>query len=258
MHSKQEKLASIGRLLDILDELRQKCPWDKKQTWQSLKNLTIEEVYELADAIDDKDPQELKKELGDVLMHIMFYAKIASESDAFDIKDVADSISDKLVFRHPHIYGDVDVESSEQVEQNWEKLKLKEGSKSVLSGVPKGLPALIKAYRIQQKASGVGFDWPNTAGVWLKIEEELNEFNIEQQNGNKANMEAEFGDILFTMVNYARHIGIDAQNALELANKKFIRRFGAMEQLAQKDNHSIGDISPEQMEEYWEKVKTKE
>ncbi|MHC5309169.1 nucleoside triphosphate pyrophosphohydrolase [Myroides sp. LJL116] len=258
MHSKQEKLASIGRLLDILDELRQKCPWDKKQTWQSLKNLTIEEVYELADAIDDKDPQELKKELGDVLMHIMFYAKIASESDAFDIKDVADSISDKLVFRHPHIYGDIDVESSEQVEQNWEKLKLKEGNKSVLSGVPKGLPALIKASRIQQKASGVGFDWPNTDGVWLKIEEELNEFNIEQQNGHKANMEAEFGDILFTMVNYARHIGIDAQNALELANKKFIRRFGAMEELAQKDNHSIGDISPEQMEEYWEKVKTKE
>lgn len=258
MHSKQEKLASIGRLLDILDELRQKCPWDKKQTWESLKNLTIEEVYELADAIDEKDPQELKKELGDVLMHIIFYAKIASETDAFDIKDVADSISEKLIFRHPHIYGEVDVESSEQVEQNWEKLKLREGNESVLSGVPKGLPALIKASRIQQKASGVGFDWPDTQGVWQKIEEELNEFNMEQQNGHKANMEAEFGDILFTMVNYARHVGIDAQNALELANRKFIRRFGAMEQLAKQDNHSIGDISPEQMEQYWKQVKTKE
>lgn len=258
MHSKQEKLASIGRLLDILDELRQKCPWDKKQTWESLKNLTIEEVYELADAIDEKDPQELKKELGDVLMHIIFYAKIASETDAFDIKDVADSISEKLIFRHPHIYGEVDVESSEQVEQNWEKLKLREGNESVLSGVPKGLPALIKASRIQQKASGVGFDWPDTQGVWQKIEEELNEFNMEQQNGHKANMEAEFGDILFTMVNYARHLGIDAQNALELANRKFIRRFGAMEQLAKQDNHSIGDISPEQMEQYWKQVKTKE
>lgn len=258
MHTKQEKLASIGRLLDILDQLRQQCPWDRKQTIESLKNLTVEEVYELADAIDQKDDNELKKELGDVLMHVFFYAKIGSESKSFDIKDVADAISEKLIFRHPHIYGDTQVNNSVEVEQNWEKLKLKEGNKSVLGGVPKALPALIKAFRLQQKASGVGFDWDNNEQVWDKVKEELLEFEQEKDKKDKHKMEAEFGDLLFSLVNYARHIGIDAQNALELTNQKFIRRFVGIENLARQDQSDITELTPEQMEQYWKKIKDQE
>ncbi len=258
MHTKQEKLASIGRLLDILDQLRQQCPWDRKQTIESLKNLTVEEVYELADAIDQKDDNELKKELGDVLMHVFFYAKIGSESKSFDIKDVADAISEKLIFRHPHIYGDTQVNNSVEVEQNWEKLKLKEGNKSVLGGVPKALPALIKAFRLQQKASGVGFDWDNNEQVWDKVKEELLEFEQEKDKKDKHKMEAEFGDLLFSLVNYARHIGIDAQNALELTNQKFIRRFVGIENLARQDQSDITELTPEQMEQYWQKIKDQE
>ncbi|GGK53989.1 MULTISPECIES: nucleoside triphosphate pyrophosphohydrolase [Flavobacteriaceae] len=255
MNSREQQLKAFGRLLDIMDELRLKCPWDKKQTFQSLRHLTIEETYELGDAILNNDLQEIKKELGDVLLHIVFYAKIGSETDAFDIADVANSISEKLIYRHPHIYGDVTVKDAEEVKQNWEQLKLKEGKKSVLEGVPKSLPAMVKANRIQDKVAGVGFDWEKPEQVWEKVQEELDELNAEIKKGNTANIEAEFGDVLFSMINYARFIKVNPENALERTNKKFINRFQYLETAAKKINKSLHDMSLEEMDVFWNEAK---
>jgi|TARA_B110000238_G_scaffold201040_1_gene254179 XTP/dITP diphosphohydrolase len=255
MNSRKEQLAAFNRLLDIMDELREKCPWDKKQTLESLRHLTIEETYELADAILDNDLEEIKKELGDVLLHIVFYAKIGSEKKAFDIGDVANSISDKLIDRHPHIYGDVEVENEEDVKRNWELLKLKEGKKSVLEGVPKNLPAVVKASRIQEKVAGVGFDWEEPAQVWEKVQEELEELNEEIKRGNKENTEKEFGDVLFSMINYARFIDVNPENALEKTNKKFINRFQFLEKAVKKEGRSLSDMTLTEMDVYWEKSK---
>ena len=255
MNSRKEQLAAFNRLLDIMDELREKCPWDKKQTLESLRHLTIEETYELADAILDNDLQEIKKELGDVLLHIVFYAKIGSEKKAFDIGDVANSISDKLISRHPHIYGDVKVKNEEDVKRNWEQLKLKEGKKSVLEGVPKSLPALVKASRIQEKVTGVGFDWEKPEQVWEKVQEELEELNEEIKKGNKENTEKEFGDVLFSMINYARFIDVNPENALDKTNKKFINRFQFLEKIAKKEGKNISEMTFAEMDVYWEKSK---
>lgn len=255
MNSREKQLQAFGRLLDIMDELRSKCPWDKKQTYQSLRHLTIEETYELGDAILNNDLHEIKKELGDLLLHIVFYAKIGSETNDFDIADVADSISEKLIYRHPHIYSDVEVENEEDVKQNWEKLKLKEGKKSVLEGVPSSLPALVKANRIQDKVSGVGFDWEKPEQVWEKVQEELNELNTEIENGNKEKIEAEFGDVLFSMINYARFIDVNPENALERTNKKFISRFQYLETAAQKIGKSLHDMSLDEMNVFWNEAK---
>ena len=238
-----------------MDELREKCPWDKKQTLESLRHLTIEETYELADAILNNDLQEIKKELGDVLLHIVFYSKIGSEQKAFDIADVANSISDKLIHRHPHIYGDVKVLNEEDVKRNWEELKLKEGKTSVLEGVPKSLPAVVKASRIQEKVAGVGFDWEKPEQVWEKVQEELSELNEEIKTGNKENTEKEFGDVLFSMINYARFIGVNPENALEKTNKKFINRFQYLEQAAKEEGKDITNMSLTEMDVYWEKSK---
>ncbi|REE82013.1 XTP/dITP diphosphohydrolase [Lutibacter oceani] len=251
MNSREKQLQAFGRLLDIMDELRLKCPWDKKQTFQSLRHLTIEETYELGDAILNNDLEEIKKELGDVLLHIVFYAKIGSESDAFDIADVANSISEKLIHRHPHIYGDVQVKNEEEVKQNWEKLKLKEGKESVLEGVPKSLPAMVKANRIQDKVAGVGFDWEKPEQVWEKVQEELAELNAEIEKGNISNIESEFGDVLFSMINYARFIKVNPENALERTNKKFINRFQYLETAAKKVNKSLHDMSLDEMDVFW-------
>ncbi len=258
MHSKEEKLQAIGRLLDIMDDLRIGCPWDRKQTFDSLRHLTIEEVYELADAIIDKDYDEMKKELGDLLLHIIFYAKIAEEQERFDIADVAHAISEKLIYRHPHIYGDVKVKDEKEVKENWEKLKLKEGKKSVLEGVPKSLPAMIKAMRMQEKAKGVGFDWDNKEQVWEKVNEELQEFHDEVKNANKEKMEDEFGDVLFSLINYARFVGINPETALEKTNKKFIKRFQFLEKEIQKEGKNLQNMSLEEMEAYWQKAKKNE
>lgn len=255
MNSRAQQLEAFNRLLDIMDELREKCPWDQKQTLESLRHLTIEETYELADAILDNDLEEIKKELGDVLLHIVFYAKIGSEKKAFDIGDVANSISDKLIDRHPHIYGDVIVENEEEVKQNWEKLKLKEGKKSVLEGVPKSLPAVVKANRIQDKVSGVGFDWEEPHQVWEKVQEELAELNEEIEKGNKDRIESEFGDVLFSMINYARFIDVNPENALEKTNKKFIKRFQFLEQAAKKEGKQLSDMSLAEMDVYWNESK---
>jgi XTP/dITP diphosphohydrolase len=255
MNSREQQLKAFGRLLDIMDELRLKCPWDKKQTFQSLRHLTIEETYELGDAILNNNLQEIKKELGDLLLHIVFYAKIGSETDAFDIADVADSISEKLIYRHPHIYGDVKVKDDEEVKQNWEQLKLKEGKKSVLEGVPKSLPAMVKANRIQDKVAGVGFDWEKPEQVWIKVQEELAELNAEIKKGNTANIEAEFGDVLFSMINYARFINVNPENALESTNKKFINRFQYLETEAKKINKSLNSMSLEEMDVFWNESK---
>ena len=255
MNSRKEQLAAFNRLLDIMDELREKCPWDKKQTLESLRHLTIEETYELADAILDNDLEEIKKELGDVLLHIVFYAKIGSEKKAFDIGDVANSISNKLIDRHPHIYGDVKVKNEEDVKRNWELLKLKEGKESVLEGVPKNLPAVVKASRIQEKVAGVGFDWEEPAQVWEKVQEELEELNEEIKKGNKENTEKEFGDVLFSMINYARFIGVNPENALEKTNKKFINRFQFLEKSAKKEGKNLSDMTLTEMDVYWEKSK---
>ncbi len=255
MNSRKEQLAAFNRLLDIMDELREKCPWDKKQTLESLRHLTIEETYELADAILDNDLEEIKKELGDVLLHIVFYAKIGSEKKAFDIGDVANSISNKLIDRHPHIYGDVKVENEEDVKRNWELLKLKEGKESVLEGVPKNLPAVVKASRIQEKVAGVGFDWEEPAQVWEKVQEELEELNEEVKKGNKENTEKEFGDVLFSMINYARFIDVNPENALEKTNKKFINRFQFLEKSAKKEGKNLSDMTLTEMDVYWEKSK---
>lgn len=255
MNSRKNQLAAFNRLLDIMDDLREKCPWDKKQTLESLRHLTIEETYELADAILDNDLQEIKKELGDVLLHIVFYAKIGSEKNAFDIADVANAISDKLIDRHPHIYGDVIVENEADVKRNWENLKLKEGKESVLEGVPKSLPAVVKASRIQEKVAGVGFDWEKPEQVWEKVQEELTELNEEIKGGNTKNIEKEFGDVLFSMINYARFINVNPENALEKTNKKFINRFQYLEKEAKKLGKNLSDMTLTEMDVFWEASK---
>jgi len=253
--SKAEKMAAFGRLLDIMDELREKCPWDKKQTMESLRHLSIEELYELSDAIVDGDMEEVKKEVGDLMLHLVFYARIGEEKQAFDIKDVLEGISEKLIHRHPHIYGDVEVMDEKEVKANWEKLKLKEGNKSVLGGVPRSLPSLIKASRIQDKARGIGFDWDNRDQVWEKVEEEIKELKVEV-DANSDLIEDEFGDVLFSLINYARFLDINPDDALEKTNKKFIKRFQYMEGEVQKKGLSIADMSLDEMNTYWEKAKT--
>jgi XTP/dITP diphosphohydrolase len=255
MNNRQNQLQAFNRLLDIMDELREKCPWDKKQTLESLRHLTIEETYELGDAILDNDKQEIKKELGDLLLHIVFYSKIGSETNDFDIADVANSICDKLIDRHPHIYGDVIVEDEEEVKRNWEKLKLKEGRKSVLEGVPKSLPALVKASRIQDKVKGVGFDWEESHQVWDKVQEELNELQGEVKVGDQDKMEAEFGDVLFSMINYARFLKINPEDALERTNKKFIKRFMYLESKAGELGKDLSEMSLAEMDVFWEEAK---
>jgi len=261
--SREKKLVAFDKLLTIMDELRALCPWDKKQTLESLRYLTLEEVYELSDAILEKDTNEIKKELGDIFLHLVFYSKIASERGEFDISDVLDSISEKLIYRHPHIYADVKVKNKQEVSENWEKLKLKEkGNKSVLGGVPTSLPALVKAMRIQEKARGVGFDWDDKGQVWEKVEEELGEFkaefNIETNKPiDVLAAESEFGDLIFSLINYARFVGINPEDALEKTNKKFIKRFNYLEEAAKSDGHSLGDMTLEQMDKYWEEAKQK-
>ena len=255
MNTRESQLQAFDRLLTIMDELRAGCPWDKKQTMQSLRHLTIEETYELGDAILDNDLEEIKRELGDLLLHIVFYAKIGSETNDFDIAEVANSISDKLVSRHPHIYGDVDVKDAKEVERNWEKLKLKEGKKSVLEGVPKGLPAMVKASRIQDKVSGVGFDWEEPQQVFEKVKEELNELQEEITAQNQDTIEAEFGDVLFSMINYARFLKVDPESALERTNKKFIKRFQYLETKAKGMGKSLSDMTLAEMDIFWEEAK---
>ncbi len=255
MHTKDEKLEAFGRLLDIMDDLRIGCPWDKKQTNDTLRHLTIEEVYELADAILENDTENIKKELGDLLLHIVFYAKIGSETGDFDIADVANAISKKLIYRHPHIYGDLKVKDEKEVKENWERLKLKEGKNSVLEGVPKSLPAMVKAMRIQEKAKGVGFDWDNAEQVWEKVNEEIDEFKTEVINNNRERMMEEFGDILFALINYARFLDINPETALEITNKKFIKRFQYLEQKVKKEGKDLNNMSLEEMENYWNEAK---
>ncbi|MGD1980676.1 MAG: nucleoside triphosphate pyrophosphohydrolase [Flavobacteriaceae bacterium] len=255
MNKRAQELAAFSRLLDIMDDLRLKCPWDKKQTLGSLRHLTIEETYELSDAILTMDLPEIEKELGDVLLHIVFYAKIGSETGDFDITSVCEAISNKLIERHPHIYGDLELNSEEEVKQNWEKLKLKEGKKSVLEGVPKSLPSLIKAYRIQDKVAGVGFDWEKDEQVLDKLKEELQELKEEIASNDKDAMEAEFGDVLFSMINYARFLGINPDQALERTNKKFIQRFQYLEEQATSLGTSLKDMSLDEMNVYWEQAK---
>lgn len=255
MTDKTQQLKAFERLLIIMDELREQCPWDKKQTMESLRHLTIEEVYELGDAILDNDLDEVKKELGDVLLHIVFYSKIGSETNHFDIAEVCNSICDKLIDRHPHIYGDVSVDNEEDVKRNWEQLKLKEGKKSVLEGVPRSLPAMVKASRVQDKVAGVGFDWEEPHQVWEKVEEEIQELKHEVTSGNRENMENEFGDVLFSLINYARFLKINPENALEKTNKKFIKRFQYLEEKAKSLNKSLQDMSLREMDVYWEEAK---
>ena len=245
MNSKQEKLEAFGRLLDIMDDLREQCPWDRKQTLQTLRHLTLEEVYELSDALLEEDLQEIKKELGDVLLHLVFYAKIGSEKKAFDMADVINSLNEKLIFRHPHIYGDVKVQDEEEVKQNWEKLKLKEGNSSVLSGVSKGTPSMVKAFRIQEKVKGVGFEFHDAEDAWKKVDEELAEFHAETDLEKK---EQELGDVFFSLINYARISGINPDSALEKTNNKFISRFQKMEKLAQNKNLSLSEMNLEEMD----------
>ncbi|PKA83766.1 XTP/dITP diphosphohydrolase [Ulvibacter sp. MAR_2010_11] len=256
MNSREDQLKAFDRLLTIMDELRERCPWDKKQTMETLRHLTIEETYELGDAILENDLQEVKKELGDLLLHIVFYAKIGSETKDFDMADVANDICEKLISRHPHIYGDVIVADEEEVKQNWENLKLKEGKKSVLEGVPASLPALVKANRIQDKVAGVGFDWEEPQQVFEKLKEELQELQHEVNEGNKATIEAEFGDVLFSMINYARFLKVDPENALERTNKKFIKRFQYLEGKAKEMGKSMKDMTLAEMDVYWEEAKS--
>ena len=258
MGSRTEQLQAFEQLLDIMDELREKCPWDRKQTFETLRHLTIEETYELGDAILDNDLEEVKKELGDLLLHIVFYSKIGSEKKVFDIADVAKQISEKLIHRHPHIYGDAVFENADQVEKNWEAIKLKEGKKSVLQGVPKSLPALIKAFRIQDKVSGVGFDWDNDGEVLAKVKEELEELKTEINSGDSNQMEAEFGDLMFSLVNYARFLKINPETALERTNKKFIKRFNYIEDKAEKSQRKVSELSIEEMEVLWQEAKKTE
>ncbi|HHV02774.1 MAG TPA: nucleoside triphosphate pyrophosphohydrolase [Bacteroidales bacterium] len=250
-------LESFGRLLDIMDRLREKCPWDREQTLESLRTLTIEETYELSEAILKGDLDELSKELGDILLHIVFYAKIGQEKGAFDIGDVIDRLSDKLIFRHPHVFGDVKADNAGKVIQNWEHLKTKEknGNKSVLSGVPAGLPALIKSYRIQDKVRAMGFDWEHREQVWDKVAEEVDEFRTEWEKGDQDRMEAEFGDLLFALVNAARLYGINPENALERTNRTFISRFNYLEEKTIKQGRSLEDMTLQQMDQIWEEAK---
>ncbi len=255
MNSRAEQLKAFDRLLNIMDDLRAQCPWDKKQTMESLRHLTIEETYELGDAILNNDLSEIKKELGDLLLHIVFYAKIGSETQDFDIADVCNEICEKLIHRHPHIYGDVQVKDEEEVKQNWEKLKLKEGKKSVLEGVPQGLPALVKASRIQDKAKGVGFDWEEPHQVWDKVQEELTELQAEVADGNQERMEAEFGDVLFSMINYARFLNINPEDALERTNKKFIKRFQYLESKASELGKPLSEMTLAEMDVFWNQAK---
>lgn len=256
MTDKTQQLKAFERLLIIMDELREQCPWDKKQTMESLRHLTIEEVYELGDAVLDNDLDEVKKELGDLLLHIVFYSKIGSETKSFDIADVCNSISDKLIERHPHIYSDVKVENEEDVKRNWEQIKLKEkGKTSVLQGVPVSLPAMVKANRIQDKVSGVGFDWEEPNQVWEKVEEELQEFKAEADAGDRDTMESEFGDVLFSLINYARFLKINPENALERTNKKFIKRFQYLEAKLLQLNKKLVDMTLSEMDVYWEEAK---
>jgi len=238
-----------------MDELREQCPWDKKQTMDSLRYLTIEELYELSDAILDKDMSEIKKELGDLLLHIVFYARIASETNDFDISDVINGVCDKLVHRHPHIYGDVKVDDEVEVKKNWEKLKLKEGKKSVLEGVPRSLPAIVKAFRIQEKVRGVGFDWDNKSQIWEKVLEEIRELKVEVEKKNKERIESEFGDVLFALINYARFIDVNPEDALERCNKRFIKRFQIMEKKLKDEEKDLSDMNLEEMEKYWQWAK---
>lgn len=255
MNSRTAQLQAFDRLLTIMDELRAQCPWDKKQTLQTLRHLTIEETYELGDAILDNDLEEVKKELGDLLLHIVFYAKIGSETNAFDMADVANNICEKLINRHPHIYGDVKVKDEEEVKQNWENIKLKEGKKSVLEGVPNSLPALVKANRIQDKVAGVGFDWERPEQVWEKVQEELKELQEEVNAADTDKIEAEFGDVLFSMVNYARFLDINPENALERTNKKFIKRFQYLEGKAKEVGKSLKDMTLAEMDVFWDEAK---
>ncbi len=250
-----EKLKAFDRLLNIMDELRAECPWDKKQTFDSLRHLTIEETYELCDAILEKDMDQIKGELGDLFLHLVFYSKIAAETKVFDVADVLNAVCEKLIYRHPHIYGDVKVENEEDVKRNWEQLKLKEGKKTVLQGVPKSLPALVKATRIQDKARGVGFDWDNKNQVWEKVQEEIAEFQAEEKIGDQEKMEQEFGDVLFSLVNYARFVGINPEDALERTNKKFITRFNFLEAEVNKQGKNLHDMTLPEMEVIWNKAK---
>ncbi|SIS89338.1 XTP/dITP diphosphohydrolase [Zobellia uliginosa] len=257
MNTREQKLQAFDRLLTIMDELREQCPWDKKQTMQTLRHLTIEETYELGDAILENDLEEVKKELGDVLLHIVFYSKIGSETGDFDIADVCNNICEKLINRHPHIYGDVKVTSEEDVKRNWENIKLKEGKgkTSVLEGVPKGLPALVKASRIQDKVAGVGFDWEKTEQVWEKVQEELGELQAEVKINDQDKMESEFGDVMFAMVNYARFLNISPENALERTNKKFIGRFQYLEGKAKELGKELKEMTLAEMDVFWEEAK---
>lgn len=255
MNTKAQKLEAFGRLLDIMDRLRAECPWDKKQTFESLRHLTIEETYELGDAILEGNLSEIKKELGDLLLHIVFYSKLGSETNAFDIADVAHDIAEKLIFRHPHIYGDAEVKDEADVKKNWESLKLKEGKKTVLEGVPKGLPALVKAQRIQDKVAGVGFDWENKEQVWSKVKEELAELKQEVDQGDLKKGEEEFGDVLFSLINYARFIKINPDTALERTNQKFIKRFNYLEAKAKSMGKTLDQMSLNEMEDLWIEAK---
>lgn len=257
MATMEEKKEAFERLLNIMDDLREGCPWDRKQTLDSLRYLTIEETYELSDAILSKDYDELKGEIGDIMLHMVFYSKIASEKNEFDVADVLNAICDKLVHRHPHIYGDVEAKTEEEVKANWEELKLKEGKKSVLQGVPKSLPAVVKASRIQEKVKGVGFDWDNKDQVWDKVQEEIQEFREEEKNGNKERMEEEFGDLMFSLINYARFIGVNPEDALEKTNRKFIKRFQYLEKKTNNQNQSLKEMSLEEMEAIWQEAKKK-
>lgn len=260
MHTREEQMKAFGRLLDVLDELRVKCPWNRKQTNESLRPNTIEEVYELCDALMKKDTPNICKELGDVLLHVVFYAKIGSETGDFDIKDVCDRLCDKLIFRHPHVFGEVKADTAEQVSENWEQIKLKEkgGNKSVLSGVPEALPSLIKSYRIQDKARNVGFDWEEREQVWDKVKEEITEFEAEVAHMDRDKAEAEFGDLMFSLVNAARLYKINPDNALERTNQKFIRRFNYLEEHTLKQGRNLTDMTLEEMDAIWNEAKEKE
>jgi len=248
-------LDEFKRLLTIMDELRAKCPWDKKQTYDTLRYLTIEETYELSDAIIEKDVEQLKSELGDLLLHIVFYAKIGSEKNEFDMSDVIEGICEKLIVRHPHIFSDVVADTEEEVKHNWEKIKLQEGSKSVLGGVPKAMPAMVKAYRIQEKARGIGFDWENTQQVWGKVLEEMEELRVEIEGKNNDRIEDEFGDLLFALINYSRFINVNPEDALERTNRKFIKRFQYMEERAKASNSSLSQLTLSEMEVFWNEAK---
>lgn len=257
MHSTEEKLKAFERLLEVMDELREKCPWDREQTLESLRNLTIEETYELADAIMDQDLEEIRKELGDLMLHIVFYSKIGSEKGAFDVADVLNGICDKLVFRHPHVFGDRKVKGAEEVLENWEELKMKEGNRSVLAGVPVSLPAMIKAHRIQDKVRAIGFDWDHREQVWDKVREEIQEVKHELNNGQEhEKMEEEIGDLLFSVINAARLYNIEPETALERTNRKFIKRFKYLEKKALQMNRSLKEMSLEEMEAIWQEAKS--